>query len=73
MTSHELAKELLAGADLPVRLTIADAKDTAYTNDVRVIEESTDGIVHTLLIQGWVGRDNEEAFAPWGDGGAYGN
>lgn len=67
MTSHELARELLAGPDLPVQLSIANPKDTAYTRDVRVRLGSENGEATYVRIDGWVASDDEDAFAPWAD------
>ena len=61
MTSHELARKLFDGPDLPVQLSISNPKATAYTQTVTVIHDKT-----VVRVEGWVWSDDEDAFAPWG-------
>jgi hypothetical protein len=60
MTSHELARKLLELPDVPVRLSVADPKDAAYTDDVSVKVKDK-----RVVVAGWVSNDNPEACAPW--------
>jgi hypothetical protein len=62
MTSHELARALLNGPDLPVEVRVANAKDTAYSQDLAV---NADASLEQVSITGWVFSDDEGAYAPW--------
>jgi hypothetical protein len=65
MTVKELIERLLQQPQsAKVRLSIANPKDTAYTNEIiEISREKTTGMVS---IEGWVSFDNsEEAHAPW--------
>lgn len=63
MTSHELARQLLAGPDLPVELRIENPKDTAYTR--AEIGTKLNGDSTHIEVSGWVASDDKDAFAPW--------
>ncbi len=67
MTSHELARELLNGPDLPVELSIANSKDSAYTRNmlVRLGSRLKHKDSACVRIDGWVSSDDKDAFAPW--------
>jgi hypothetical protein len=47
--------------DKEVQLSIGDAEDTAYTNEIQEVREHA-GYVS---INGWVASDDETACAPW--------
>jgi hypothetical protein len=61
MTVAELIEELSRmPKDAPVRVSVGDPKDTAFTDDLSV--RLSDGEV---VVDGWVDSENENACAPW--------
>ena len=65
MTNHELARQLLNEPECPVRLSIGNPNDSAYTSDLRVIvvREADNKLSH-VRIEGWVASDDEDAYFP---------
>ena len=49
-----------------VTLAIANANDTAFTDDLELVFKEDTGAVQ---LRGWVASDNEAAFAPWTEEG----
>lgn len=47
--------------EMEVQLSIGDAEDTAYTNEIQEVREHK----AYVSINGWVSSDNEDACAPW--------
>ncbi len=67
MKVSELIEELKkVPQDAQVELTVADAKDTAFSRaEVKVSNKEGDGETGLVTISAFVWSDDEDAYAPW--------
>ncbi len=66
MTKAELVRLLRKYPDdAKVRVSVSDADDTAFTDEVADLVENATADGPTVTIRGWVRSENEGACAPW--------